>query len=130
MEFFGLSFAELVVIFVVAILVFGQRLPQVAGETAATLQRVRRSLSDLRRETGIDQEIQKAKREFEDAQRAAQASVQREAALMRAEIERTNAATSAASTTAAASAGPTAAESGKATEPVVPVPPTSTPSQG
>lgn len=130
MEFFGLSFAELVVIFVVAILVFGQRLPQVAGETAATLQRVRRSLSDLRRETGIDQEIQKAKREFEDAQRAAQASVQREAALMRAELERNNAATSAASTTAAASATPIAAESAKAGEPLAPAGPTSTPSQG
>lgn len=130
MEFFGLSFAELVVIFVVAILVFGQRLPQVAGETAATLQRVRRSLSDLRRETGIDQEIQKAKREFEDAQRAAQASVQREAAMMRAELERANAATSAASTAATASAMPTAAESVKATEPPVPAAPTSTPNPG
>jgi Sec-independent protein translocase protein TatA len=130
MEFFGLSFAELVVIFVVAILVFGQRLPQVAGETAATLQRVRRSLSDLRRETGIDQEIQKAKREFEDAQRAAQASVQREAAMMRAELERANAATSAASTAATASATPTAAESVKATEPPVPAAPTSTPNPG
>ncbi len=130
MEFFGLSFAELVVIFVVAILVFGQRLPQVAGETAATLQRVRRSLSDLRRETGIDQEIQKAKREFEDAQRAAQASVQREAAMMRSELERANAATSAASTAATASATPTAAESVKATEPPVPAAPTSTPNPG
>jgi len=129
MEFFGLSFAELVVIFVVAILVFGQRLPQVAGETAATLQRVRRSLSDLRRETGIDQEIQKAKREFEDAQRAAQASVQREAAMMRAEIER---GASAASEAAATSAAPTTAESAPAAEQVAPATtPTSTsPRQG
>lgn len=129
MEFFGLSFAELVVIFVVAILVFGQRLPQVAGETAATLQRVRRSLSDLRRETGIDQEIQKAKREFEDAQRAAQASVQREAAMMRAEIERGASATSEA---AATSAAPTTAESAPAAEQAAPAPtPTSTsPRQG
>lgn len=129
MEFFGLSFAELVVIFVVAILVFGQRLPQVAGETAATLQRVRRSLSDLRRETGIDQEILKAKREFEDAQRAAQASVQREAAMMRAEIERGASATSEA---AAASAAPTTAEAAPAAELAAPAPtPTSTsPHQG
>ena len=65
MEIFGLSPIEMVVIFVVAILVFGQRLPQVAGEAAATLQKIKRSLSDLRRETGIDQEIQRAKREFE-----------------------------------------------------------------
>jgi Sec-independent protein translocase protein TatA len=70
-EIFGLSPIELVVIMVVAILVFGQRLPQVAGEAAATLQKVKRSLSDLRRETGIDQEIYRAKREFEDAARQA-----------------------------------------------------------
>jgi TatA/E family protein of Tat protein translocase len=73
-EFFGLSPIELLVIVVVAIVVFGQRLPQVAGETAATLQRFKRSLTDLRRETGIDQEIYKAKREFEEAQRQARAA--------------------------------------------------------
>ncbi len=73
MEFFGLSPIELLVIVVVAIVMFGQRLPQVAGETAATLQRFKRSLTDLRRETGIDQEIYKAKREFEEAQRQARA---------------------------------------------------------
>ncbi|MBM3989861.1 MAG: twin-arginine translocase TatA/TatE family subunit [Planctomycetes bacterium] len=127
MEFFGLSFAELVVIFVVAILVFGQRLPQVAGETAATLQRVRRSLSDLRRETGIDQEIQKAKREFEDAQRGAQASVQREAAMLRAEVERAANATSAAPAT---SETPTAATPAPAAAPVAPEQPTPAPHQG
>ena len=127
MEFFGLSFAELVVIFVVAILVFGQRLPQVAGETAATLQRVRRSLSDLRRETGIDQEIQKAKREFEDAQRAAQASVQREAAMVRAELDRV---ASEASAATAASATPTAAAAPQVVEQAAPVPPPPAPHQG
>ncbi|MBM3988045.1 MAG: twin-arginine translocase TatA/TatE family subunit [Planctomycetes bacterium] len=127
MELFGLSFAELVVIFVVAILVFGQRLPRVAGETAATLQRVRRSLSDLRRETGIDHEIQKAKREFEDAQRVAQASVQREAAMMRAEVERVASATSAAP---AASETPTAVAPAPATEPAATERPTPVPDQG
>lgn len=127
MEFFGLSFAELVVIFVVAILVFGQRLPQVAGETAATLQRVRRSLSDLRRETGIDQEIQKAKREFEEAQRAAQASVQREAAMARAELDRI---ASEASAAKAASVAPTVAAAAPAAEQAASVPPSTAPHQG
>lgn len=127
MEFFGLSFAELVVIFVVAILVFGQRLPQVAGETAATLQRVRRSLSDLRRETGIDQEIQKAKREFEEAQRAAQASVQREAAMARAELDRIASEASAAKATSAA---PTVAAAAPAAEQAASVPPSTAPHQG
>lgn len=92
MEFMGLSVIELMVIVVVAILVFGQRLPQVAGETAATLQRLKRSLSDLRRETGIDQEIYRAKREFEDAQREARKldvrdAVKREAQATRAEVQ-------------------------------------------
>jgi Sec-independent protein translocase protein TatA len=90
-DFFGLSFVEILVIIVVAILVFGQRLPQVAGEAAATLQRVKRSLSDLRRETGIDQEIYRAKREFEEAARQARAvnvpnAVRREVDAARAEI--------------------------------------------
>jgi Sec-independent protein translocase protein TatA len=57
------------VIAVVAVLVFGARLPQVAGEAAATLQKVKRALGDLRRETGIDQEIYRAKREFEQGVR-------------------------------------------------------------
>ncbi len=69
MEFLGLSPTELFVIAIVAILVFGARLPQVAGEAAATLQRFRRSLTDLRRETGIDQEIARARREFESVRR-------------------------------------------------------------
>ena len=91
MEFLGLSPIEIVVIVVVAILVFGQRLPQVAGETAATLQKVKRSLADLRRETGIDQEIYRAKREFEEASRKARANnpmdtVKREVLAARAEI--------------------------------------------
>ncbi len=49
----------------VAVLVFGGRLPQVAGEAAATVQRLRRALTDLRRESGIDQELQNARREIE-----------------------------------------------------------------
>ncbi len=125
MEFFGLSFAELVVIFVVAILVFGQRLPQVAGETAATFQRVKRSLSDLRRETGIDQEIHKAKREFEEAQRVARDSVQRELAMARAAMESekapaSSAPPSAASAASGTSAAPLAEGTATAAEPQAP----------
>lgn len=109
MEFLGLSPIEIVVIVVVAILVFGQRLPQVAGETAATLQKVKRSLADLRRETGIDQEIYRAKREFEEASRKARAgnpidTVKREVLAARAEIR---AATTDAPNTNASSSTPT-----------------------
>lgn len=49
----------------VAVIVFGQRLPQVAGEAAATVQKLRRALTDLRRDSGIDQEIRNARNEFE-----------------------------------------------------------------
>lgn len=65
MELFGISPGELLVIGIVAIMVFGGRLPQVAGEVAATVQKLRRSLNDLRRDSGIDREIANARREFE-----------------------------------------------------------------
>jgi hypothetical protein len=47
--------------------VFGPRLPQVAAEAAHYFGKLRRSLSDLRRETGIDREIEAARRAIEDA---------------------------------------------------------------
>jgi Sec-independent protein translocase protein TatA len=67
LAFLNLSPTEVVIIFVVAIVVFGRRLPEVAGQAAGALQRMRRSLDDLRRETGIDREIRSARRAFEDA---------------------------------------------------------------
>ncbi len=65
MELFGISPQELIVVAVVAVIVFGQRLPQVAGEAAATVQKLKRALNDLRRESGIDNEIRNARREIE-----------------------------------------------------------------
>ena len=66
--FGNLAPMELLLIAVVAILVFGGRLPEVAGRTFAQLRRFRRSLDDMRRETGID-------REFRDIRRAYDASI-------------------------------------------------------
>jgi Sec-independent protein translocase protein TatA len=63
----NLSPVEIVIILVVAIVVFGRRLPEVAGQAAGAVQRMRRSLEDLRRETGIDREIREARRAVEDA---------------------------------------------------------------
>ena len=70
---------EIGLILVVAILVFGRDLPSAAVQAAATLQKLRRSLADMRRETGIDEELRRARREFEqavprDAARAARAA--------------------------------------------------------
>lgn len=58
---------ELMLIAVVAVLVFGRRLPQVAGQTMAHVQKARRAFNDLRRETGIDDELRDARRTFEQA---------------------------------------------------------------
>jgi len=64
---FGLSPIELVVIVVVAILVFGPRLPQVAAEAGGWVVKLKRTLTDLRRESGIDRELAQARREVENA---------------------------------------------------------------
>ena len=64
---FGLSPIELVVIVVVAILVFGPRLPQVAAEAGGWVVKLKRTLSDLRRDSGIDRELAQARREVENA---------------------------------------------------------------
>lgn len=57
---------ELMIVVVVAILLFGRNLPTVAVQAASVVQKMRRSLTDLRRETGIDEELRKARREFEN----------------------------------------------------------------
>ena len=64
---FNLSLGELIAIGVVALLVFGSRLPEVAAQIAVQMQRARRSLQDLRRETGIDREMWEVRRRFEEA---------------------------------------------------------------
>lgn len=63
----NLGMWEIALILVVAVLVFGRDLPSAAVQAAATLQKLRRSLADMRRETGIDEELRRARREFEQA---------------------------------------------------------------
>ncbi len=64
---FNLSLGELVAIGVVALLVFGSKLPEVAAQLAVQVQRARRTLQDLRRETGIDREMWEVRRRFDEA---------------------------------------------------------------
>lgn len=64
---FNLSIGEIGMLLVVAILVFGRRLPEVAGQAAATLQKLRRNLNELRRETGIDAEFRSAQRTIRES---------------------------------------------------------------
>jgi Sec-independent protein translocase protein TatA len=61
----NLGVSEILLIAVIAILVFGRNLPSAAVRAASTLQNLRRSLADLRRETGIDEELRRARREIE-----------------------------------------------------------------
>jgi len=53
----NLGFGEIVLIAIVAILVFGRRLPEVASQTFRQATKLRRNLEDLRRESGIDREL-------------------------------------------------------------------------
>lgn len=64
---FNLGPTEIVVIVVVAILIFGPRLPQVAAEFAGWIMKLKRSLNDLRRDSGIDREISEVRRQVENA---------------------------------------------------------------
>lgn len=129
MELFGISPGELLVIGIVAIMVFGGRLPQVAGEVAATVQKLRRSLNDLRRDSGIDREIANARREFEQGvakplrEADLAGTVRREAASVRNEVQQPAVAASApavASANAANTAPPAAPAVGAPPPPPTP----------
>lgn len=63
----NLSMTEIMVVIVIAVIVFGGRLPEAAGEAAAQLQKFRRTLGDLKRDTGIDREIAEMRRNVEQA---------------------------------------------------------------
>jgi Sec-independent protein translocase protein TatA len=62
----NLGFSEIAVVLIVAVLIFGKRLPQVAGDAVRQVAKLRRHLDTLRRESGIDREIFDVKRTFHD----------------------------------------------------------------
>ena len=59
------AFTELLLVAVVALMVFGRRLPEVAVRAAAHLTRLRRSLTQMWREAGIEDELRKVRRDVE-----------------------------------------------------------------
>jgi Sec-independent protein translocase protein TatA len=63
----NLDTAELVIVMVVAVLIFGKQLPQVAAQAGSQLVKLRRSLDAAWRETGMDDEIRNVKRDFDNA---------------------------------------------------------------
>ncbi len=62
---FNLGVGEILVIAIVAILLFGKNLPRVASEAVLAVQKLRRSVNDLRRESGIDAELHDLRRKVE-----------------------------------------------------------------
>lgn len=70
--FGNLSMSEALVVVVLAVLIFGRRLPEVAVQAMRGFQRLRRSLEDLRRETGVDAELREVRRTLREVEREAQ----------------------------------------------------------
>ena len=58
---------ELLLVFGAALLVFGKRLPEVAGQAGRQLVKVRRSLDAAWRDTGMEKELRDVKRDLESA---------------------------------------------------------------
>jgi Sec-independent protein translocase protein TatA len=71
----NLSFGEFVLIAIVALLIFGKRLPEVASQSFRQVAKLRRTLDDMRRETGIDREIRDVQANLRDLSREASARV-------------------------------------------------------
>ena len=65
--FDNLGFSELMIVMVAAILIFGKRLPEVASQAGAQIAKFRRSLQDIKNDTGIDNDIRKIQREIQQA---------------------------------------------------------------
>lgn len=70
----NLSPGELVVVALLAIVIFGGRLPEAAARAVHMVRKFRQGLNDLKRETGIDRELRTLQYEIRDAERAARTS--------------------------------------------------------
>jgi len=65
--FEDVGMSEILVIGVFGVLLFGKRLPEVASQAGAQLVKFRRSLQQVKAESGMDQEVRKIQRVIEDA---------------------------------------------------------------
>lgn len=63
--FGNLSFLEIIVIAGLAVMIFGRDLPRVAAQVVTHVQRARRSLQKVWRESGIGEEVRQVQREIE-----------------------------------------------------------------
>jgi Sec-independent protein translocase protein TatA len=65
--FEDVGMSEILVIGIFGVLLFGKRLPEVASQAGAQLVKFRRSLQQVKAESGMDQEVHKIRRAFEEA---------------------------------------------------------------
>ena len=61
----NLDFTEILIILVVAVMVFGERLPEVAMRGAAQLVKLRRMVGRMWREAGLDEELRRVRRDLD-----------------------------------------------------------------
>ena len=64
----NLHFAELLLIALVGIMVFGRNLPRIAVQAWTQLTKMRRSMNKVWRETGVQDEIRRMQRELREAE--------------------------------------------------------------
>ncbi|MDP6538019.1 MAG: hypothetical protein QF903_03690 [Planctomycetota bacterium] len=70
LAFFGdIAAVEVILVAAVAVMVFGKDLPQVAAKAFVGVQKLRRSVSQVWRESGMNEEIRKLQRELDQAKR-------------------------------------------------------------
>ena len=84
---FNTGWTELLLVVLISVMVFGRDLPQVAAKAFVQLQKLRRGVSEVWRETGISDEMRKLQREMEENDRRARAPFQ-EARRIQAELKR------------------------------------------
>ena len=64
---FNLDLSELAIIVIGAVIVFGKNLPEVAMKGAAQFMRLRRQLSQMWRDAGLEEELRKVRRDLDSA---------------------------------------------------------------
>jgi Sec-independent protein translocase protein TatA len=63
--FGDLGFQELLLVALAAVMIFGRRLPEVAGQAYGQFTRLRRSLGQMWRDTGIEDELRRIQRDVD-----------------------------------------------------------------
>lgn len=68
LAFLNIGPAELILIAVVAVLIFGKDLPQAASKAYMQVRKLRNAVDELRRDSGIEREIRNIERNMREAE--------------------------------------------------------------